>query len=116
MPASITKPAPPSFTVAAPQDVHDGLHRFLSGTRSRLVDELFHAASHRPEFMQPALRRDKEAALRFFAAGPKLVRARRLLHRVRARVLDVETYRSLVVNEIKLVIDDLRPAGDGTRI
>ncbi|WP_020579169.1 GIY-YIG nuclease family protein [Actinopolymorpha alba] len=106
MPASITKSAPPSFTVAAPSAVRDGLHRFLSGTRSRLADELLQAAAHRPEFMQPALRRDKEAALRFFAAGPRLVRARRLRHHVRARVLDVETYRSLVSDEINPVISD----------
>jgi predicted GIY-YIG superfamily endonuclease len=106
MPASITKSAPTSFTVAAPSAVRDSLHRFLSGTRARLADELLQAASHRPEFMQPALRRDKEAALRFFAAGPQLVRARRLRHRVRARVLDVETYRSLVSDEINPVIID----------
>ncbi|KAB8194757.1 hypothetical protein FH608_016425 [Nonomuraea phyllanthi] len=106
MPASITKPAPPSFTVAAPPDVRDGLHRFLSGTRSRLADELLDAASHRPAYMWPALRRDKEAALLFFAAGPRLVRARRLRHQVRARVLDAETYRSLVVAEIRPLIGD----------
>ena len=40
--------------------------------------------------------------------------ARRLLHRVRARVLDVETYRGLVVDEIAPVINGPRPAGDGT--
>jgi predicted GIY-YIG superfamily endonuclease len=108
MPASITKSAPQSFTVTVPPEVRDGVHRFLSGTRSRLADELLHAASHRPEYMQPALRRDKEAALRFFAAGPQLVRARRLRHRVRARVLDVETYRSLVSDEINPVINDRR--------
>jgi len=111
MPAAITRSAPQSFTVAAPSGVRDGLHRFLSGTRARLADELLRAASHRPEFMQPALRRDKEAALRFFAAGPKLVRVRRLRHRVRARVLDGDTYRSLVGDEITPVIDDARSAG-----
>lgn len=109
-PASITKSAPQSFTVAAPAGVRDGLHRFLSGTRARLADELLDAASHRPEFMRPALHRDKEAALRFFAAGPQLVRARRLRHRVRASVLDVEAYRRLVADEIGPV---LRPSSSG---
>lgn len=56
-------------------------------------------------FMQPALRRDKETALQFFVGGPKLVRARRLRHGVRARVLDVETYRSLVREEISPVMN-----------
>ncbi|GAA4981964.1 nucleotide excision repair endonuclease [Actinopolymorpha pittospori] len=104
VPASITRSAPPSFTVPAPSALQDGLHRFLSGTRPRLAHELLHAASHRPEYMQPALRRDTEAALQFFAAGPQLVRTRRLHHRLRARVLDVETYRSLIADEITPVI------------
>jgi hypothetical protein len=104
MPAAITRSAPHSVTVAAPPDIRHGLHQFLSGMRSELADELLHAASCRPEVMQPALRRDKDAALRFFAAGPQLVRARRLRHRVRAGVLDVETYRSLVHDEISPVI------------
>jgi predicted GIY-YIG superfamily endonuclease len=103
-PAAITRSAPESFVVAVPPEVRDGLHRFLSGTRARLADELLQAAGHRPAFMQPALRRDKEAALQFFTGGPKLVRARRLRHGVRARVLDVETYRSLVRDEISPVI------------
>jgi predicted GIY-YIG superfamily endonuclease len=105
-PTSITRSAPQSFTVMAPAGVSDGLHRFLSGTRARLADELFDAASHRPKFMQPALRRDRDAALRFFAAGPQLVRARRLRHHVRARVLDVATYRRLARDEINPVIGD----------
>lgn len=104
VPASITRSAPPSSTMTVPPALRDSLHRFLSGTRSRLVDELLHAASHRPAYMQPALRRDTEAALRFFAAGPQLVRARRLRHHVRARVLNAGTYRRLVSDEISPVI------------
>ncbi|MET9019647.1 GIY-YIG nuclease family protein [Actinopolymorpha sp. NPDC004070] len=100
VPASITRSAPMSFTVAAPAGIRDDLHRFLSGTSSRLADGLLQAAAHRPAYMQPALRRDREAALGFFAAGPKLVRERRLRHGVRARVLDVGTYRRLVRTEI----------------
>jgi predicted GIY-YIG superfamily endonuclease len=102
MPASITKSAPPSYQVAAPPG--DGLHRLLSGTSPRLAGELLDAASHRPDFMQPALRRDKDAVLRFFAAGPQLVRAHRLRHHVRARLLDVHTYRRLVREEIEPVL------------
>jgi predicted GIY-YIG superfamily endonuclease len=105
-PAAVTRSAPSSFTVAAPADIRDGLHRFLSGTRPRLADDLLHAASHRPEFMQPALRRDRVSALRFFAAGPRLVHARRIRHHIRTRVLDVETYRSLVRDEISPVINE----------
>jgi hypothetical protein len=54
--------------------------------------------------MQPALRRDKESVLRFFAAGPQLVRTHRLRHHLRARVLDPDTYRTLIRNEIAKVL------------
>lgn len=108
MPAAITRAAPPSFTVATTPRVAERLHRFLSGTSQRLADELLDAAAHRPEFMRPALRRDREAALGFYAAGPRLVRARRLRHGVRARTLNAETYRRLVGEEIRPTI-----SGDG---
>jgi hypothetical protein len=104
VPAGITRAAPLSFSVAVPADVPESLHLFLSGRRARLASELLDAASHRPAYMRPALERDKEAALGFFAAGPALVRTRRLRHGVRARVLDAETYRRLVCAEIAPVI------------
>lgn len=106
MPSSITRSAPASFTVPVAPNRRDGLHRFLSGTRARLVDELLRAGLCRPDFMQPALRRDKEAALQFFAAGPRLVRTRRLRHGIRSRVLDEQTYRNLVRDEISPAIDE----------
>jgi len=109
MPASITRSAPASFTVAATPGVRVSLHRFLSGTGARLPGELLAAAAGRPAFLQPALRRDRDAALRFFAAGPRLVRARRLRHHVRARALDAGTYRRLVTDEIRPVIDGAAP-------
>lgn len=80
------------------------LHRFLSGTRARLVDELLAAAAHRPPFMQPGLRKDRAAALRFFTAGPKSVRTLRLRHKVRARVVDETTYRRLVLDEVGPIV------------
>jgi predicted GIY-YIG superfamily endonuclease len=102
MPAAITKSAPPSYKVAAPPG--DNLHRFLSGTSSRLADQLLQAATDRPAFMQPALRRDRDAVLRFFAAGPQLVRTHRLRHHLKARVLDVDTYRQLLRDEITPIV------------
>ncbi|GAB3813539.1 GIY-YIG nuclease family protein [Kribbella italica] len=102
MPGAITRSAPGEFSVVV--DDRTALHGFLSGTRAKLVDELLLGASERPAFMMPALRRDREAALRFFAGGPRLVRERRLRHGVRGRVLEVETYRRLVREEIAPVI------------
>ncbi|WP_112241228.1 nucleotide excision repair endonuclease [Kribbella monticola] len=93
MPAAITRSAPPSYKVAAPPG--DDLHRLLSGTSPRLAGNLLENASRRPEFMQPALRRDHDAVLRFFAAGPQLLRTRRLRHQIRTRVLTPETYKHL---------------------
>ncbi len=113
VPASITRSAPGSFTVAAPAGIRDDLHRFLSGTSARLAGELLLAAAHRPAYMQPALCRDRDAAHGFFASGPQLVRARRLRHGVRARVVDVDTYRRLVRTEISPVIAPVTaPAND----
>ncbi|MET8868146.1 hypothetical protein ABZW11_34890 [Nonomuraea sp. NPDC004580] len=63
--------------------------------------------------MRPALRRDREAALGFFAAGPELVRARRLRHGVRARVMDAGTYRRLVAAEVEPVIGPVGAARPG---
>nr|WP_238342420.1 nucleotide excision repair endonuclease [Actinopolymorpha rutila] len=111
VPASITRSAPASFTVAAPARIRDDLHRFLSGTSSRLADGLLQAAVHRPAYMQPALRRDRDAARGFFAAGPRLARARRLRHHVRTRVLDVGTYRRLIRAEVDPVISPVISPG-----
>ncbi len=107
MPTAITRSAPPAYKVPAPAG--DNLHRFLSGTSSRLADQLLHAATDRPPFMQPALRRDRDAVLRFFTAGPQLVRTHRLRHHLKARVLDVDTYRQLLRDEITPVVTP--PAG-----
>ncbi|MGC4943795.1 nucleotide excision repair endonuclease [Kribbella sp. DT2] len=104
MPGAITRSAPEEFSVAVDDALRPALHGFLSGARGKLVNELLLAASDRPAFMMPALRRDRDAALRFFAGGPKLVRERRLRHGVRGRMLEVETYRRLVREEIAPVI------------
>lgn len=106
MPTSITRSAPLSFTVGVTPGVREDLHRFLAGVSPRLADELWHGASHRPAYMQPALRRDTEAVLGFFAAGPQMVRSRRLRHGLRGRLLDAETYRRLVIGEMSEVITE----------
>ncbi|MEV4477244.1 GIY-YIG nuclease family protein [Nonomuraea sp. NPDC049504] len=113
VPGAITRPAPASFAVVVADEVREKVHRFLAGARARLVDELFDAASERPAFMRPALRRDREAALGFFAAGPALVRARRLRHGVRARALDAGTYRRLVAAEVETLIGPVGAARSG---
>ena len=104
MPTSITKSAPPSFAVPAAPATRDGLHRFLSGTSPGLANELLAAAGHRPQYMQPALHRDAQAALAFHTAGPRLVRTHRLHHHIRTRVLTPDAYRTLLINEITPVI------------
>jgi predicted GIY-YIG superfamily endonuclease len=104
-PAMIARSAPAEFAASVSADTRDHVHGYLSGTSRRLADHLLMSAADRPTFMQPALRRDHAAALEFLAAGPQLLRRRRLRHGVRARVLDDETYRSLVHAEILPVID-----------
>ena len=98
-PASITKSAPASFEVTVPVGLRPGLHRLLSGVTARVVGALADAATDRPAFMRPALSRDQQAARGFFAAGPRLVRDRRLRHGVKTTPVDAETYRRLVIED-----------------
>jgi hypothetical protein len=105
MPTGITKSAPSSFEVTVAAELRPALHRLLSGVGVGLVDALADAALLRPAFMQPALARDREAARRFFAAGPQLVRSRRLRHGLRTRTVDAETYRACVTAEISSTIE-----------
>ncbi len=113
MPASITKSAPPSFETTVALELRPGLHRLLSGVSANVLDGLVGDAVGRPAFMQPALSRDAESAARFFTAGPRLVRERRLRHGVRAPV-DARTYRSLVIDEIASSVGDVRVSADGS--
>ncbi len=89
-----------------------GLHRLLSGVSAGVVDALAVAAGTRPAFMQPALARDRGATLRFFAAGPQLVRARRLRHGIKTTPVAADTYRRLVLDEIISAVGhvDVAPA------
>jgi hypothetical protein len=104
MPAAITRSAPASFDVHVAAEVRTGLHRFLAGISSRVVFSLREASSSRPDYMRPALERDAQAAARFFAAGPQLVRTRRLRHRLTAPVLDASAYRRLVIDEVAAAV------------
>jgi len=101
MPASITKSAPASFTVALGPWRLGRLHAFLSAVSARLLDDLAQAATDRPAYMQLGLARDQQAASLFFAAGPRLVRARRLRHGLATRLITPEKYRALVIAEIR---------------
>lgn len=100
IPRTITRSAPPSFTGPVAPELRKNLHHLLSGSGRRVLTDLLAASATRPEFMQPAFVRDKIAAAGFFNAGPQLVRARRLRHGIKGRLLDAETYRSLVQAEI----------------
>lgn len=99
-PRGITRSAPPTFTVTVEPELRKPLHNLLSGSGRRVLTDLVAAAADRPEFMQPALVRDKIAAAGFFNAGPRLVRARRLGDGIKGRLLDADTYQSLVRAEI----------------
>lgn len=103
-PTAITKSAPTTFDVSVAEDVRPGLHRLLSGVSAKVVAALAAAAGSRPAFMQPALARDREASLQFFAAAPQLVRGRRLHHAIKATPVTADLYRQLVIDEIELTI------------
>lgn len=101
IPAGITRAAPDSFEVAVEPGRARRLHDFLAGVSPRLLEDLAEAAAARPAYMQPALARDRDAALGFFAAGPRALRARRLRHKVPAGVVTPELYRELVAAELR---------------
>jgi hypothetical protein len=97
-PAAVTRSAPMTFEVAVAGKHEPALHAFLSGVSPKLLDGL--ATDERPAFMQPALARDRHAALTFFAAGPRALRARRLRHKHPAGPISAEDYRALVLAEL----------------
>jgi predicted GIY-YIG superfamily endonuclease len=100
VPASITKSAPLAFEVRVADGLRAGLHRLLSGVSPKVVDALAVAAETRPDFMQPALARDRDASMRFYAAAPQRVRRRRLRHGIKTTPVAADTYRRLVLDEI----------------
>ena len=100
VPVSITKSAPAASEVRVADELRGGLHRFLSGVSPKVGHALAVAAGARPAFMQPALARDREASMRFYAAGPQVLRARRLRHGIKTTPVAPETYRRLVLDEI----------------
>ncbi len=109
-PASITRSAPSSFETTVALELRPALHRLLAGIGARALDRFAEAAADRPAFMQPALARDKQSAAAFFAAGPHLVRARRLRHGVKTTPVDADTYRRLVIDEISRSVGGVSPA------
>ena len=101
MPSAVTKSAPELFGTTVDPGHDRRLHAFLSGVSDRLLDDLAEAAAARPAYMRPALARDRDAAARFFAAGPQRLRALRLRHGIRAGVVAPDLYRALVIAEIE---------------
>jgi predicted GIY-YIG superfamily endonuclease len=113
-PTSITRSAPTTFEVRVAEELRGGLHRLLSGVSAKVVDALASAAGSRPAFMQPALARDREASLQFFAAAPQLVRARRLHHAIKAPPVTADLYAQLVIDEIISAVGHVERPSAGT--
>ena len=114
IPAAITRSAPPAFEVSVAVELREGLHRLLSGISPKVLDGLAVAAGTRPAFMQPALARDRDASLRFYAAAPQLVRARRLRHGIQRTPVAADTYRRLVLDEIITAVGHVELPSDGS--
>ena len=112
--ASITKSAPAAFEVRVTDELRGALHRLLSGVSPKVVDALAVAAGTRPAFMQPALARDRDASLRFYAAGPRLVRGRRLRHGIKTTPVAADTYRRLVLDEVISIVGHVKLASART--
>jgi predicted GIY-YIG superfamily endonuclease len=86
-----------------------GLHHLLSGTSSRLLDELFDlAATDVDAYRVPALRRDRDTARRFYDAGPVSLRALRLRHHVAPGPLTKDEVQELIRVDLESSIGAFR--------
>lgn len=103
-PATLTRSAPDTYTVPIDPALRDPLHRFLSGTRAKLPDELLARAASRPAFLQTGLRKDLELARLFFRAAPRRLRDRRRRHGLPAGPIDADILRTLIRAEITPVL------------
>ena len=101
LPSAITRSAPDAFEVGLDPAAVRPLHDLLTGVSDRLLGDLADAARSRPAYMQPALSRDHESARGFFAAGPRLLRARRRRHNLPPGIVTTDVYRELVTAEIR---------------
>lgn len=94
VPTRLTRSAPVSVELAVNPDLRRQLHSFLSGTSDRLLANL--PIGHREPYLQPGLRRDRDAARSFFTYGPVALRKLRLRHGLPARPMTRETFVELV--------------------
>ena len=101
MPAPLARAAPEQIDVGLDGQHARALHDLLSGVSARLVDALSSASLTRPAFMHPALRRDRELALAFYAAGPRRLRDLRRRHGRPAGPISWDDHRALVAAEIR---------------
>ncbi|WP_179754119.1 GIY-YIG nuclease family protein [Microlunatus parietis] len=103
-PAALTRSAPDTYAVPVDPALREPLHRFLSGTRAKLPADLLERAAGRPDFVRAGLRKDRALAERFYRAGPRRLRDRRLRHGLRAGPIDADTLRALIRAEITPVL------------
>ena len=101
MPAPLARSAPDRIEVGLDGQHARALHDLLSGVSARLLDALSSAGLTRPAFMHPALRRDRELALAFYAAGPRRLRDLRRRHGRPAGPISWDDHRALVAAEIR---------------
>lgn len=100
--------APPSFRVEVAEARVAALHRFLSGTSARLLDDLAVAVGERDPVRRPALRRDLELARAFFVHGPAAIRRLRLRHGLPPRPIGRPEIEALLREEVRASIGDVR--------
>jgi predicted GIY-YIG superfamily endonuclease len=104
VPSRLCATAPPDVEIKV-QDAHDrALHTFLFGTSSRLLAQLAVASGERADVAQPALARDRRAALGFYVHGPLALRALRLRHGGRRHPISRELFEAMVRADVEQVL------------
>lgn len=106
VPAKLTRSAPVSVELAVNPDLRRQLHNLLNGSSDRLLANL--PISHREPYLQPGLRRDRDAARAFFTYGPVALRELRLRHGLPARPLSRETFAQLVTADAMTSVGPFR--------
>src|SRR5205823_6298643 len=102
------KSTPAVLQTPVATELAGGVHRFLAGTSDTLLRALEPLLARREAYLQPALRRDLEAAAGFFHHGPRPLRDLRIRSGYRLRLLDRAAVERLLLAELEGVLGPFR--------
>jgi predicted GIY-YIG superfamily endonuclease len=108
MPSRITRSAPDDVEVPVDSTLLPALHAFLSGTSSRLLDQLESATGSGEDYLRLGLERDRKLAEGFYLHGPRALRKLRLRHGRSAGPMSKPVIERLLTTELRQAIGEFR--------